>query len=48
MTYVEAMAAMQLIAEEGYGIHKRADTADENAREDRSREALRREQLEHL
>lgn len=48
MTYQEAMAAMQLVAEEEYGRHLRAQSADENAREDRSLEHLRREQMEML
>lgn len=48
MTYQEAMAGLQLVAEEDYGRHLRAQSRDENRREDASLEALRDEQRRML
>ncbi len=48
MTYQEGMAGLQLVAEEDYGTHLRAQRDAENKREDRSLDNLRRAQLEHI
>lgn len=46
MTYAEGRAAMQLLAEREIGVPLREHARRENAAEDRSIAALRREQQE--
>ena len=48
MTFEEGMAALQVIAEETYGTPLRAKQAADDARFDRSLDALRREQQERI
>lgn len=48
MTFTEAMAALQLVAEEEIGTHLRAADRREQTRFDRSLDALRREQMERI
>lgn len=44
MTYVEGRGGLQLVAERDVGVPMRAETARQNALEDRSLAALRAEQ----
>lgn len=46
MTFQEGMAGLQLVAEQEVGVPMRDATRRENAREDRSIEALRKAQQE--
>jgi hypothetical protein len=48
MTFEEGLAALQVIAEETYGVPMREAQAREDARFDRSLDALRREQQERI
>jgi hypothetical protein len=48
MTWREGFAALQLVAEEEIGVALRQQSRSDNATEDASLEALRREQLEKL
>jgi hypothetical protein len=48
MTYIEGMAALQLIAEQEIGTRLRQAQAAEDKRFDRSLDALRREQQERI
>ena len=48
MTWEEGMAALQVIAEETFGTPMREAKAREDARFDRSLDALRREQQERI
>jgi hypothetical protein len=48
MTFTEGFAGLQLVAEEEIGVLIRQHARRENASEDQSMEALRREQLEKL
>lgn len=48
MNFTEAMAALQLVAEEAIGAPNRAAQKREDDKFDRSLDALRREQLERI